>query len=99
MKIAKQQEVEVSADVERRADVSSCIDQGLITLKEKYTNYLALQKTAEAKSALTDHYVAAVQAIKGTVPILGESENSYRTRQQENDRKVKEKWAKFEMAK
>lgn len=96
---AKIKGISVDADVEKTADVGACIKKQLGEFQTEYKNFLALQKSKEAKSALTEHYVAAVLAIKSTSPFIGESGDSYKTRQEENKRKADEKWVRYELVK
>lgn len=96
---AKQKGVKVDADSEKKADVTSCIKKQLSEFEIEYKRFLALQKTKESKSALTDHYVAGVLAIKATSPMIGEAPESYKARQEDSKRKADEKWVRYEIVK
>ncbi len=96
---AKQKGVKVDADSEKKADVQNCVKKQLAEFEIEYKKFLAMQKTKDAKSALTDHYIAGVLAIKATSPMIGESSESYKLRQEDNKRKADEKWVRFEMVK
>jgi hypothetical protein len=83
----------------KMADLNACLKKQLGEMANEYKNFLALQNTKGAKDALTEHYVAAVLAVKSLSPFIEESDAAYKERQIENKRKADEKWVRFEMEK
>ena len=91
--------VSVETDSKMRSDVIDCINNQLSKLEGEYKSFLSIQKNKDAKSALADHYTAAVSALKATVPAPGETVESYKTRQENSKSIADQKWASFEITK
>lgn len=89
----------VDAELSKQADLGSCIKKQLANMAIEYKKFLSLQKTKPAKDALTAHYVAAVLAVKGVSPFIGEKSSDYKQRQIENKRSADENWVRFELVK
>lgn len=94
---AQARQIEVKPETRERANLSKCLSEQLATLKTEYQSFSRSLGKRDSQKALTDHYVSAVLAVKGISPYIGESQSSYRERQQSNQRKTEEMWVLFEL--
>lgn len=97
IKKAEERGVALDPEISGNTSLSTCIQKGLIELKSEYTTVLSLVKNDAGKKALLDHYVAAILQIKGTIPVLGEGEDSYMARQNMAKKKTDDLWVRFEI--
>lgn len=93
---AKSIGIALSSDAEKtKADVSQCIQSGLIEMKKKHNDIPPFVSSREGKKALQEHYVAAVTHVKGTHALPQEDEMTFAKRMNETKGQTDALWVKF----
>lgn len=97
--LAKNESLGLSASGEsaKMADHNKCIRDSKADIKKAYGLALGSVKKPAAKSALKEHYIAALNAIQGINPQTGEIKLAYDARQSANKAAVDKAWTRFDV--
>lgn len=80
-----------------KTDWNACIDDAKKAIKTHYAAALKTVSKPAAKAALKEHYIVATSAITAMAPGANEIRMNYNRRQAENNQRLNERWARFEV--
>ncbi len=80
-----------------KIDGDACVIEKKVELKKHYESALKYVKKPAARSALKEHYTAAIGALNATAIRDEDTKGSYRRRQDEGRDRMEQAWAKFEV--
>ena len=88
---------EIPSETAEMANYEECIAQYKRTLRTIYEKTTSTMKKPVARAALKEHFIQAIVSLEGIAPNTDEMRISYKTRQNQNEAKLKELWTRFEI--